>query len=690
MKKITFVLFGIFLSLTGYSQGFGCGGTFIDNGGPNANYLVNSNLTTTICPDNPGEQVTVTFASFATEPMYDGIYVYDGLSAGAPQISSGNPPGMNGLLSQPGAFWGTMIPGPFTSSSPDGCLTFVFNSDNSGTQAGWVANVTCDPGIFCVPPTDLEVSGTGNVLTIDWTQSDDTSNWEVVLLPCGSPAPLATDFGEQTDVHPINVFFPNDEICQDVYVRSVCDINSKSPWVLATHTADGPTMQFFAFIDSNLNGIFDEEELPFSLGNFQISINDNEPVYYFRPGGIVDIVAMPEDSFDVSFEIFPEFSQFYSVPEALENLEVPQAGQSQFTIPVTVLQPYADLEINLSAQTEPRAGSSYTNVIAVRNVGSAPADATLTFTKDPAISLALVSPGGTEQLTDTGFTIEFQQLAVFETFYYYVTLNVPAIPDVVLGQSLFNSVTIETTGDVYPINNSSSISQEVVASYDPNDIQEMRGPEIDVENFSQQDYLYYTIRFQNSGTAEAIDVRLENTLPATLDPTSLRMLSASHDYELVQNGNELIWNFNGINLPFGPETQIDTQGFVTYKVKLNQQPTVGQIVENTAEIYFDSNPAIVTNTFETLFVESLDLNSETFSNVVLYPNPARSMLFIAHNGFSLQSIQVYDVFGKNISIPTALTAMGSNLDVSGLCSGIYFLQITADSGKKIIRKLIVE
>ena len=68
--------------------------------------------------------------------------------------------------------------------------------------------------------------------------------------------------------------------------------------------------------------------------------------------------------------------------------------------------------------------------------------------------------------------------------------------------------------------------------------------------------------------------------------------------------NKLIWNFYDINLPPTISDPILSHGFVQFKVKPVSGFSVGTIIPNTADIYFDYNPAIVTNTFETDFVET--------------------------------------------------------------------------------------
>ncbi len=217
-----------------------CGGNFADAGGIAAPYAASSNVTTVICPTvGSGDLVTVTFTAFNTEANFDALYVYDGNSVAAPQIPSanlaGNVPG--GL---PGGFWGAAIPGPFTSSAANGCLTFVFRSDTSVQNAGWLANVTCAPPPTCLRPTFLTIStaATVNSVGITWQQpvNPDTTTattWDIYVVPCGSPLPTAGSIPTVNDLTvapPYTLTGLSSGTCYDIYVRAVCSPTDNSTW----------------------------------------------------------------------------------------------------------------------------------------------------------------------------------------------------------------------------------------------------------------------------------------------------------------------------------------------------------------------------------------------------------------------------------------------------------------------------
>jgi uncharacterized repeat protein (TIGR01451 family) len=270
---------------------------------------------------------------------------------------------------------------------------------------------------------------------------------------------------------------------------------------------------------------------------------------------------------------------------------------------------------------------------------------------------------------------------------------VPPIPAVSIGQLLTNSTSINPTiGDVVLGNNTNSSTQVVIASYDPNDKVESHGPEILYSSFTSNDYLYYTIRFENTGTASAIDISVNDILDAKLDETSVKMISSSHGYTLDRVANNLTWKFDNIQLPVSvADTEIG-KGFITFKIKMKPGFSSGDVVPNTASIYFDSNPAIITNTFNTQFVSLLANASFETSEFLLYPNPASQMVQITlpNTGDSLESITLYDVLGKVVRQVGSISANQSTIDVSQMEKGVYFVEILTENNIKQIKKLVVK
>ena len=103
-----------------------CGGNFFDSGGDLANYSNNESFVYTICSDQPGKCVQLTFQSFILEKDFDFLYIYNGSTTGAPLI---------------GTYTGTNSPGVVTATS--GCLTIKFTSDYTVNKPGWKAIIGC-------------------------------------------------------------------------------------------------------------------------------------------------------------------------------------------------------------------------------------------------------------------------------------------------------------------------------------------------------------------------------------------------------------------------------------------------------------------------------------------------------------------------------------------------------------------
>jgi gliding motility-associated-like protein len=271
-----------------------CGGNFIDTGGVASNYANSEDYVVTICPTNPGEYVTVTFSSFNTEANWDKLYVYDGNSTAAPQISSGNGPG-NGTVLLPGAFWGTTIPGPFEATSTSGCLTFRFVSDTSFNFPGWTSNIVCQPYPTCRKPTNITSTVvSSSSIAVSWTNNaPSATQWEVIAVPAGSGAPTAAMTG-QISTNPTTHIYTglNSQTAYDFYVRAICAAGTDvGPWstIKTTNTTQPNYCAGDHFYDSGG-----------ATGNY---LNDENRTWTICPENPGDVVTVYFNSFNLNSSI---------------------------------------------------------------------------------------------------------------------------------------------------------------------------------------------------------------------------------------------------------------------------------------------------------------------------------------------------------------------------------------------------
>ncbi len=139
----------------------------------------------------------------------------------------------------------------------------------------------------------------------------------------------------------------------------------------------------------------------------------------------------------------------------------------------------------------------------------------------------------------------------------------------------------------------------IVASMDPNDKgvnPEGVGSEHRVDPNTS---LTYLVRFQNTGSDTAFTVVIVDTLSQFLDPTSLRITTASHAFiaDLSGSGSPVLEvRFADILLPDSTTDEAASHGFVQFTIDPKENTPLGTVVENTADIYFDFNDPIRTDT----------------------------------------------------------------------------------------------
>jgi uncharacterized repeat protein (TIGR01451 family) len=292
-------------------------------------------------------------------------------------------------------------------------------------------------------------------------------------------------------------------------------------------------------------------------------------------------------------------------------------------------------------------------------------------------------------LNSNSLTFDFSNVLPTQNEVYFLQFTVKTPPTVQAGHILAFDAAVAIDPDSNSNNNVAFLNQTVVNSYDPNDISVAQGESI-LQNQVGDD-LVYTIRFQNTGTADAINVRLENTIDAKLDASTFRPVTGSHPYTVERIGSNVKFRFTGINLPASSVDEPASHGFVTYRVKPVSDLAVGDVIPNTADIYFDFNAAITTNTVTTQLVSLMGVGENSFESLAVYPNPASGYVTVQFNDEVSENavISILDIQGKVILSQTAsFDASQVAVDISKLQSGLYFVKVVSD-GKSATKKLLV-
>lgn len=344
---------------------------------------------------------------------------------------------------------------------------------------------------------------------------------------------------------------------------------------------------------------------------------------------------------------------------------------------------HPDLEVTIIPVIPAQPGFDANYYINVRNKGNQTLSGNLVFTyNDNVLDLLTTEPASISQ-TAGSITWSYADLLPFSAASYYVDFNVNSpqeTPAVNIDDVLDYTATVSVTNDETPVDNSFTLHQVVVGSFDPNDKYCMQGDIVPTAQIGQ--YLHYAINFENTGNFPAQNVVIKDMIDADkFDISSLEVFSASHDDVVTITGNRFEIFFENIGL------EPNEYGYVAFKIKTKSNLSEGSTVMNKANIYFDFNFPIETNPATTTF-QNLGTGDYTAAQSVrIYPNPARDRVNIRCES-AMNKISIVDIQGRTIG--TYLNAeRDKSIDVSGFASGIYTVKISTDKGNAA-QKLIIE
>lgn len=353
-----------------------------------------------------------------------------------------------------------------------------------------------------------------------------------------------------------------------------------------------------------------------------------------------------------------------------------------------------DLAINCIPYQQPKAGFVHHIKLFVKNLGTFTTSPDVVYMHSLAVTLQSSSPAPDVYDPATG-RMEWNSLAMNANATNQIDLffNIPSA--LATGYTLNNSDTVyPITGDTSIYNNYEDCIESVVRAYDPNYIDVMpKGLGTPGFIATKDSLLRYVIHFQNTGNAAATYVTLKTPIDSNLDISTFNFIGASHNVTSISADNSRILTirFDNINLPDSGADRLGSQGFAAFTFKQKKGLVAGNTMSEQANIYFDFNTPVPTNTALNTIAYPASVREIKSGSLALYPNPTPGnvTLDLSSADESRVQVRVYDMMGRvTMEIPygTLPASKKLTLQTSGLATGVYSIEVTGNAS--YVQKLV--
>lgn len=426
------------------------------------------------------------------------------------------------------------------------------------------------------------------------------------------------------------------------------------------------TNQVLVFLDSNEDNIRDTDEIGLPIG--QLKVNDN---YIVLPNHTNGNFNFYDGNADDQVEYIVEENWKITGPSNIYSLM--DDDFNSIEIGIIPIEERHDIDVNLAFDLF-ICGEDYDLTAIVQNSGTSIKDVYLEFQGNGTL-LSNFPDVNVDGFVE--FTLE--KMLPGEIRKVTITYTPPTVDEVTPGD------VVQFTGKVkYEDGNGENVEEEKVydvvflCAYDPNDKQVFPSGVQD-ENYTlfEDNTLEYKIRFQNTGNFPARDIVILDTLSEFLNLNTLQYIHSSHPVtEIKLDRNVVEFRFEDIYLIDSLANEPESHGYVQFSIETIEDLDEFTEINNTAHIYFDSNPAIVTNTVFNTFVSEIptgtgneNLKDHSFR---LIPNPSKNFITIesifAEKG---RSWRIFNHLGQEVKSGT-INQSKFKIDLHDLNVGTYF------------------
>jgi hypothetical protein len=242
----------------------------------------------------------------------------------------------------------------------------------------------------------------------------------------------------------------------------------------------------------------------------------------------------------------------------------------------------------------------------------------------------------------------------------------------------------------------------ITGAYDPND--KVATPVgYGTAHFIEQNVsIEYQINFQNTGNDTAFKVVLVDTISQNLDINSIRLGVASHRYQYMRTDSNVVqFVFDSINLVDSFRNERLSHGFVKFGIKQKNNNPLGTKIYNNADIYFDYNAPIRTNTtmhtvgrdfIQVNLISEIKNTKFNVKEIKIMPNPFREKTQIIVESDLLKNpvLLLMNIQGQLLRTISSSSQNMFDIDREDLSNGIYLFKILQNNEEVASGKLVVQ
>ena len=545
-----------------------------------------------------------------------------------------------------------------------------------------------------------EIFSSTNVANTTYLWSTGETTESITVLPLASTTYCLTvtdGFCSAQSCLDINVDIEED--CGEQLISTLVFLDEEEDGV---YDGNEPLVENYTLqVDDILYTIIDNlEGLVLDVGEYTISLVQNDVAY--------EITTTPISyNIEVGYEAYNDTLIWgIRMLDQVENL--------------TTFVAHGPLTCNEEAIVTPQ----------VQNNGSNLVSGTLWYRLDETVSVVEYLDGEPDEIIDgTLLGWHYTDLIPYNKFQRQLLLTIPGPPDFTVGQGIVSESFTALDSDPDTELSHYYANPIILCSYDPND--KTVNPSDSEAYTNIEDEYHYTIRFQNLGNGPATRVVILDTLDTQFDVSTFTYLHSSHESGLsirIVEDNIVQFIFDPINLLPAEQDSAASQGYISYKISVNENAEEGITVRNTASIYFDFNPPIVTNTTEnTLYLDAdmdgyfsiddcdetnpgINPSAEDIPNngidencdgadfttstleiegnaISMFPNPTTDKVTIDYEGQKFR-VEIFTITGERIT--KSFTTNGQLvIDLSTENNGILIVRLTDDDlNKNVTFKLV--